>query len=115
MIGRPAEALARHEGWRVVFGRHEREGVDQVVSDLTVLAAGDLVTVVGARDEFDRVVARLGEAAPQAIELDRSQLDFRRVFVSRRAVVGMPVADVQRELARTWSGEAIAKGCPARA
>ncbi|MDO9021061.1 MAG: TrkA C-terminal domain-containing protein [Deltaproteobacteria bacterium] len=105
VIGRPAEALARHEGWRVVFGRHERAGVDQVVSDLTVLAAGDLVTVVGTPDEVDRVVARLGDAAPQAIELDRSQLDFRRVFVSRRAVVGMPVVEVQRELARTWGGQ----------
>lgn len=105
VIGRPAEALARHEGWRVVFGRHERDGVDQVVSDLTVLAAGDLVTVVGARDEVDRVVARLGDAAPHAIELDRSQLDFRRVFVSRPAVVGLAVGDVQRELARAWGGQ----------
>lgn len=104
-LGRPAEALARHEGWSVVFGRHERAGAVEVVSDLTVLERGDLVTVVGARDEVDRVVAALGEAVPHALELDRSQLDFRRVFVSRKEVVGLSVAEVQREIGRTWSGQ----------
>ena len=105
VVGRPAEALARHEDWRVVFGRHERDGAVEVVSDLTVLARGDLVTVVGDRAEVDRVVACLGDAAPEALELDRSQLDFRRVFVSRPAVVGRPVGAVQREIGRTWGAQ----------
>ena len=50
VVGRPAEALLRHEGWHVVFGRHERAGMVEVVSDLTVLERGYLVTVVGASD-----------------------------------------------------------------
>jgi len=105
VVGRPAEALLRHEGWRVVFGRHERAGMVEVVSDLTVLERGDLVTVVGASDEVERVVKRLGDAAPVEIELDRSQLDFRRVFVSRKAVLGRAVGDVQREIGRAWGAQ----------
>ncbi len=105
VVGRPAEALARREAWRVVFGRVERAGAVAVVSDFTVFERGDRVTVVGARDEVDRVVARLGDEADEALELDRSQLDFRRVFVSRREVIGRAVGDVQREIARSWGGQ----------
>jgi putative transport protein len=105
VLGRPAEALLRREGWRVVFGRHERAGAVEVVSDLTVFERGDLVTVVGARDEVERVVGQLGDAATESIELDRSQLDFRRVFVSRKEVVGREVGDVQREIGRSWGGQ----------
>lgn len=104
-IGRPAEALARHEGWGVAFGRCERAGVVEVVSDMTVLERGDLVTVVGAAAEVDRVVAQLGERADESLELDRSQLDFRRVFVSQRDVVGRDVEAVQREIAKRWGAQ----------
>jgi putative transport protein len=104
VCGRPAEALARHEGWRVVFGRHERAGAVAVVSELTVFERDDRVTVVGARGDVERVVAALGVAA-EALELDRRELDFRRVFVSRKAVVGVGLAEVQRELERTLGAQ----------
>lgn len=105
VIGRPAEALARHAGWAVVFGRIERHGGVEVVGDLTVFERNDRVTVVGAADEVGRVVAALGGAAEAPLELDRSLLDFRRVFVSRAEVVGRAVDDVQREIAQRWGAQ----------
>jgi putative transport protein len=104
-VGRPAEALARHEGWPVIFGRHARGDVETVVSDLTVLELGDLVTIVGAPADVERVLTCIGEPAPEAIELDRSHLDFRRVFVSRRAVVGRPIIEVQHEIGHIWGAQ----------
>jgi putative transport protein len=44
-------------------------------------------------------------AAAEALELDRSELDFRRVFVSRKEVVGVAVVEVQREIWRTLGAQ----------
>lgn len=94
-VGAPAEALARHQRWTVVFGRVRRDGHTRLVDDLCVLQRDDLVTVVGRPDEVARAVAFLGEASPEALELDRSEVDYRRIFVSNPAVVGRPLRDLE--------------------
>lgn len=105
VLGKPAEALCKHEGWNVVFGRHLRAGTVKVVSDLTVLEAGDLMTVIGAPAAVERAVARLGTLSERAIEVDRSTLDFRRVFVSRKEVVGRSLRDVRDEIERSFGAQ----------
>jgi len=49
---------------------------------------GDLVTAVGTGDEMDTLTPVLGETSNLRIELDRSQLDYRRIFVSNPRVAG---------------------------
>lgn len=80
--------------WNVVFGRVEREGHLSLVAGDTVLQVGDLVTVVGTPEEIDRVAAGLGVVTEKHLEFDRSEYDFRRVFVSNSAVVGKRLADL---------------------
>jgi len=58
------------------------------------LGVGDLVTVVGTASELDQVVAALGEMADEKLELDRTDLDFRRVFVSEPAVAERPLSEL---------------------
>lgn len=94
-VGSPAEALARHQRWTVVLARLRRDGHTRLVDDLTVLQRGDLVTVVGRGDDVLRAVGFLGEQSPEALELDRSEVDYRRVSVSDPSVVGRPLRELR--------------------
>jgi putative transport protein len=55
---------------------------------------GDLVAVVGTPEEVDKAVAGMGEPAKEQLELDRTQYDFRRIFVSNHDVVGHSLSDL---------------------
>jgi len=80
--------------WDVVFGRMKRAERLSLISGQTRLELGDIVTVVGAPDELARVVAVLGEPSDERIELDRTELDFRRIFVSNPKVAGHRLRDL---------------------
>lgn len=99
-VGKPAEALVKREGWDVVLARLRRGGALMLCDELTVFEEGDLVTVVGPEAEVARAIAGLGEAAAEALELDRSVFDFRRVFVTSGKVVGRRLGDL--DLARRF-------------
>lgn len=93
-IGKPAEALVKHEGWDVILGRMRRGNARMLVDDLTVLQADDLVTAVGPEAEVTRAIAGLGEPSDEALELDRSVFDYRRVFVTSSKVIGRPLREL---------------------
>lgn len=80
--------------WGVIFGRLKRGDELSVATGTTRLQRGDLVSVVGPADELKKVIASLGESSAEHIELDRSQLDFRRIFVSNPKVVGHRLRDL---------------------
>lgn len=87
--------LIAEQGWDVVFGRfqhHERLSV--ISSGDSRFALGDLVTVVGTAEALDHVTAYLGEEATEHLEMDRSELDFRRIFVSDAKVTGLPLREL---------------------
>lgn len=93
-IGKPAEALVHHEGWDVIPGRLRRGGALMLVDELTVLAAGDLVTLVGPEAEVAKAIAGMGEPSDEALELDRTVIDYRRVFVTSAKVIGRPLREL---------------------
>ena len=80
--------------WQVIFGRIRREGRLVLAAPDERLRPGDLVTVVGTQPDIDRVAARLGGVAEERIDLDRSEFDLRRIFVSDAAVVGIPLREL---------------------
>lgn len=86
--------LAHQQHWDVVFGRVKRNGVLSLVNEGTCLALDDRVTVVGTPEELDRVTADLGEPSDERLELDRSKLDYRRIFVSNAKIVGHRLRDL---------------------
>lgn len=88
------QELARRQGWDVNFGRLKRDGKLSLATADMRLIPGDLVSLVGSAEDLDRVTAYLGQEADEHLELDRSELDFRRMFVSNPRVVGHRLGDL---------------------
>ena len=97
LVERPAGTLEelrdRHDG-SVSFGRMQHEQHLEAASAALAPAPGDLLSVVGPREQVDAVVAELGQPAPDEIELDRHDLDFRRIVVSSRDVAGRRIGEL---------------------
>jgi putative transport protein len=65
-----------------------------VAMNTMTLQAGDLVSVVASREDLPSVAASLGEIAPERIDLERSAVDYRRLFVSNREIAGRTLRDI---------------------
>jgi len=87
------DLIGKHK-WDVIFGRLRRGERFGLVNGQAHFELGDLVTVVGVAGELDRVTASLGEPSGERIEMDRSRLDYRRVFVSNPKVAGHRLRDL---------------------
>lgn len=90
----PIHDLARHVDWHVLFVRMKHDGDVALISESSELSDGDLVSVIGHQEDVDRATAHLGLEAGEQLELDRSRLDFRRVFVSNPQAVSRRVGDL---------------------
>ncbi|CAN5725855.1 aspartate:alanine exchanger family transporter [soil metagenome] len=93
--GMTVAEVAVREGHDVIFGRVRREGRDEVAQGGWKFRQGDLLTVIGPDDEIRRVAGLLGEESGEALELDRSEFDVRRIFVSDRAMAGRPLRELE--------------------
>jgi putative transport protein len=86
--------MVRGQRWDVLFGRHKRGEHVSLSGERTFLEVGDLVSVVGTTEELDRVEAALGEASDEELALDRTEIDYRRIFVSNPRVAGHRLKDL---------------------
>jgi len=87
------DLLAVHR-WDVIFGRVSHAGRVTLTTGETWFEPGDLVSVVGSPEALDEVTGFLGETSPDHLELDRTELDFRRIFVSSPEVAGHRLRDL---------------------
>ena len=95
VIGRSvADVLGLHKELGFVIGRIQHLGETDLAKSGTVLAGGDIVAVVGDDIALERAQQIFGERSPTHIEEDRSKLDYRRVFVSSKEVVGKRLQDL---------------------
>jgi putative transport protein len=81
--------------WPVVFVRVKRDEHVLLSSANVEFRHGDLVSIVGAAEEVEKVIPQLGEPASESLELDRSEYDFRRIFVSNPKVADRHIADLK--------------------
>jgi len=72
----------------VRFARCVRGNEQFAVSGSSVIKNGDIVTVVGLSDDVDHAKELLGVACDGEVLIDRSQLDYRRIFASNSDVCG---------------------------
>ena len=91
------DELRERHGGSISFGRLKREG--ELVAAVGALEPlpDDLLSVVGTAGEVDSIERELGRRAPEEIELDRHELDFRRIVVSSRKVAGRRLGDLELE------------------
>jgi putative transport protein len=83
------------EGWKVILGRYRHHGHVELVQPDTVLQLGDEVSLIGTDEAVEKAATRLGEVVPVHLELDRSDLDFRRVFVSNSNVADKTLKELE--------------------
>ena len=74
--------------WDVLFARIIRGEETRLANWDLELKLGDIVMLVGAKEDLDKAIQDLGVPANSHLEYDRSQFDVRRIFVSDPAVVG---------------------------
>lgn len=87
------ELVSRHK-WDVVFGRVQRDGNLSLAGGQTRLAIGDRVSVIGSVDDVAEVTAFVGPPTSEQLDLDRTALDHRRVFVSNSQIAGHRLRDL---------------------
>ena len=90
----PIRTLRKQHNWDILFGRLKRGNQLLLATDETRFQLGDLVSVVGAPEALAQVQASLGELKHEQLDLDRSQIDYRRIFVSNPKVAGHRLRDL---------------------
>jgi putative transport protein len=93
-ISETLQELTRRCGWDVNFGRLKHDGELALAAADVRLVRDDLVSLVGSPEDLDQVTAYLGQESDEHLELDRSEFDFRRMFVSNPRVVGHRLGDI---------------------
>jgi len=98
-----AEIRRVHHDLGFIVSRVRSEGRTTLATAETRLSLGDVVAVVGTPAALERALQILGAPTDVHIELDRTTLDYRRVFVSRPEIVGKRIGDLnlQETLAAT--------------
>ena len=95
VVGRTVgEVLRVHKDPGFVISRIRHAGRTDIASSDTRLAEGDILAVVGDEEALERAEQIFGEPSDARIEEDRTELDYRRVFVSSKEVVGKRIRDL---------------------
>lgn len=94
-LGQPVKQLLLQWGIRARFVRRRREGRWTLLHPDDVLRHGDLVTAVGQPEALARLALQVGEVSEEYVELDQSDLAFRRIFVSDPNVAGRSLAELR--------------------
>ncbi|HEU5086664.1 MAG TPA: TrkA C-terminal domain-containing protein, partial [Roseiflexaceae bacterium] len=92
--GETVEHLARQHGWNILVSRVRHQQRLALATGQTLVLPGDLVNVVGSAEDLDGVTAYLGEESAEHLDFDRTELDYRRIFVSSNTVAGRRLADL---------------------
>jgi putative transport protein len=79
---------------RVSFARVKRDNTVMIATDETQLQVGDLVSIVGQRSCLEHAERFLGQRRDEQLDRDRSLIDFRRIFVSKKAVTEKPLSSL---------------------
>ncbi len=92
----PVAALVQRAGLDILITRAETEDgrVVRVGAD-TRVALGRRVTFLGTAEELEKARAQFGEDAETPLDQDRSQLDYRRIFVSSKDVAGRKIRQLR--------------------
>ncbi len=86
--------LITEYGDRIRFSRVRHNRQVAIATDDFTPVPGDIVSVIGPEGIVAQVAERMGHVSTLHLELDRKELDFRRMAVSNREVAGRPLSDL---------------------
>ncbi|HEY0465973.1 MAG TPA: transporter, partial [Polyangiaceae bacterium] len=89
-----AHELRKTREYSINFGRIQRAGQTSVVHDDTQFELGDLVTLIGSPNDVLAAAGALGQVCEAHLERDRSEVDFRRMFVSNPQLTERPLREL---------------------
>lgn len=93
--GTTVQMLNETNGCNLEFNRVKRRSHFFPAEPSTMLELGDLVMVTGAPAEIERLAAALGERrSKERLRLDRSEYEYRRIFVSSPRAVGRSISEL---------------------
>ena len=97
VIGHSVGELRVRDAVGVIISRLQR-GYNQLVpTKYTVLAEGDVITVVGSSSAIQAAVELFGALSPERLEIRRDRVDMRRVLVSKHELVGLKLSELDLE------------------
>jgi len=79
---------------QIVFSRTMRDGHVQVAVDDFIPIHDDIVTIIGPQSVVEEAVAMIGHKSGIHLALDRSELDFRRIAVTRPEAAGRTIEEL---------------------
>ncbi len=88
---RPVAEVVHGDGLDLIIARAETEEGVVPVGPQTRVPIGNRITVLGTPEELEKAKSVLGPVAEAGLDLDRRQLDYRRMFVSSKEVAGRPI------------------------
>lgn len=91
--GLTVEELNTRNGWTVIFGRIKRGEEFFMATPDTIFETGDLIMAVGNQEELETVAQVFGERR-KGIRIDRTEYEYRRIFVSNPGVVGRTIGEL---------------------
>lgn len=89
-----SDVLRVHKDVGFVISRIRHGGRTDLAKSDTVLSEGDIVVAVGEEEALERALHIFGAPTDARLEMDRSELDYRRFFVSSKEVVGKRLQDL---------------------
>lgn len=90
-----SDLLTREENAGILLSRIRRGKTTSLVYGETVFEQGDFVVAVATPEGHARALALFGKESPREIQYESAELDYRRIEVSDRKVVGKKIADLQ--------------------
>jgi putative transport protein len=90
----PLVQIARAAGLDVIFTRLERSDGIALVDAATVAEFGAHVSAVGTPRTLDLLEKELGRGGERRLDLDRTDIDYRRIFVSSHEVAGRTLREL---------------------
>lgn len=88
-------ALVEEFDHKVVFSRYRHNRIVTIALDEHWPVPTDIVTAIGPQDVVDQVIARMGHASSLHLPLDRKDVDFRRILVTKRDVAGRTIGELK--------------------
>lgn len=87
--------------------RRGETGPIWIPADTDVLEKDDLLTITGDEEQLASMVALVGHSSSHSLRSDRSYLDFRRITVSKSAIAGMKISELNEVLKEKFGGTCV--------